>query len=77
MGGKLDPGSLHVTVAAVKVMVTEATSVGMEECRRLCGGHGYSLSSGIPERWADFVHTCTAEGDNTVMILQVRNTIPA
>mmetsp|Transcript_31887 Transcript_31887/g.58770 ORF Transcript_31887/g.58770 Transcript_31887/m.58770 type:complete len:680 (-) Transcript_31887:117-2156(-) len=64
-------GAVHIIVSAVKTMCTSMASAGMELCRRSCGGHGYSLSSGIPERWATFTHTTTAEGDNTIMSLQV------
>ena len=70
-GDTSELGSLHIAIAGVKVMVTSLASRGMETCRQLCGGHGYSASSGIPERWATFTHTTTAEGDNTVMTLQV------
>lgn len=64
-------GAVHIIVSGVKTMVTSMCSAGMELCRRCCGGHGYSLSSGIPERWATMTHMTTAEGDNTIMSLQV------
>jgi len=44
---------------------------GIEECRKLCGGHGYLCSSGLPELFAVYVPACTYEGDNTVLLLQV------
>lgn len=43
----------------------------IEECRKLCGGHGYLCSSGLPELFAVYVPACTYEGDNTVLLLQV------
>lgn len=43
----------------------------IEECRKLCGGHGYLNSSGLPELFAVYVPACTYEGDNVVLLLQV------
>lgn len=36
--------------------------MALDDCRKCCGGHGYSLSSGIPEMWTAFTHMETAEG---------------
>lgn len=47
---------------------------GIEECRKLCGGHGYLNSSGLPELFAVYIPACTYEGDNTVLLLQVCDT---
>jgi acyl-CoA oxidase len=44
---------------------------GIEECRKLCGGHGYLCASGLPELYAVYVPACTYEGDNTILLLQV------
>jgi len=35
-----------------------------------CGGHGYSLSSGIPKIYTTTTAACTYEGENTVLYLQ-------
>ena len=43
----------------------------IEECRKLCGGHGYLNSSGLPELFAVYVPECTYKGDNVVLLLQV------
>ena len=43
----------------------------IEVCRKLCGGHGYLNSSGLPELFAVYVPACTYEGDNAVLLLQV------
>jgi len=42
-----------------------------EECRKLCGGHGYLCASGLPQLYATYVPACTYEGDNWVLLLQV------
>jgi acyl-CoA oxidase len=36
-----------------------------------CGGHGYSLASGIPQIFSVMVGGCTYEGENIVMLLQL------
>ena len=43
----------------------------MESARRACGGHGYSLLSGLPTTFTHYVQNVTWEGDNNVMLLQV------
>ncbi|KAK4728480.1 hypothetical protein R3W88_021468 [Solanum pinnatisectum] len=62
---------LHATTAGIKSLTTTATADGIEECRKLCGGHGYLCSSGLPELYAVYVPACTFEGDNVVLLLQV------
>ncbi|XXG75819.1 hypothetical protein AAC387_Pa08g0309 [Persea americana] len=62
---------VHASTAGLKSLTTTATADGIEECRKLCGGHGYLCSSGLPELFAVYVPTCTYEGDNTILLLQV------
>lgn len=61
----------HACTAGLKSLTTTATADGIEECRKLCGGHGYLCSSGLPELFAVYVPACTYEGDNVVLLLQV------
>ncbi|XP_019100773.1 PREDICTED: putative peroxisomal acyl-coenzyme A oxidase 1.2 [Camelina sativa] len=61
----------HACTAGLKSMTTSATSDGIEECRKLCGGHGYLWCSGLPELFVVYVPACTYEGDNVVLQLQV------
>ncbi|KAH0972023.1 hypothetical protein GBA52_024179 [Prunus armeniaca] len=61
----------HACTAGLKSLTTSAAADGIEECRKLCGGHGYLSSSGLPELYAVFVPACTYEGDNIVLLLQV------
>ncbi|KAG4933196.1 Peroxisomal acyl-coenzyme A oxidase 1 [Glycine soja] len=61
----------HACTAGLKSLTTSATADGIEECRKLCGGHGYLCSSGLPELFAVYIPSCTYEGDNTVLLLQV------
>jgi len=62
----------HACTAGLKSLTTAVTADGIEDCRKLCGGHGYLCSSGIPELLAVYVPACTFEGDNTVLLLQLR-----
>ncbi|XXG75815.1 hypothetical protein AAC387_Pa08g0307 [Persea americana] len=62
---------VHACTAGLKSLTTTATADGIEECRKLCGGHGYLCSSGLPELFAVYVPDCTYEGDNTILLLQV------
>ncbi|KAG8662289.1 peroxisomal acyl-coenzyme A oxidase 1 [Manihot esculenta] len=61
----------HACTAGLKSLTTSATADAIEECRKLCGGHGYLTSSGLPELFAVYVPACTYEGDNVVLLLQV------
>ncbi|KAL3630055.1 acyl-coenzyme A oxidase [Castilleja foliolosa] len=61
----------HACTAGLKSLTTSVTADGIEECRKLCGGHGYLCSSGLPELFAVYVPACTYEGDNVVLLLQV------
>ncbi|KAL8226739.1 hypothetical protein R6Q57_016571 [Mikania cordata] len=61
----------HACTAGLKSLTTAATADGIEECRKLCGGHGYLISSGLPELFSYYVPACTYEGENVVMMLQV------
>ncbi|GJV74754.1 peroxisomal acyl-coenzyme A oxidase 1 [Tanacetum coccineum] len=62
----------HACTAGLKSLTTAATADGIEECRKLCGGHGYLINSGLPELFAYYVPACTYEGENVVMMLQIR-----
>jgi hypothetical protein len=54
----------------VQAVSTTIASDGMEAARRACGGHGYSLLSGLPTTFTHYVQNVTWEGDNNVMLLQ-------
>ncbi|CAN6460260.1 unnamed protein product [Victoria cruziana] len=61
----------HACTAGLKSLTTSVAADGIEECRKLCGGHGYLCNSGLPELFAGYVPACTYEGDNIVLLLQV------
>ena len=56
----------------MQALSTWITCDGIEACRRGCGGHGYSLLSGLPTLYASYVQNATWEGDNNVLCLQVK-----
>lgn len=62
---------VHACTAGLKSITTSVTADGIEECRKLCGGHGYLCASGLPEMYAAYVPACTYEGDNVILLLQV------
>ena len=53
-----------------QALCTWIAADGIEECRRTCGGHGYSRLSGLPTLFASYVQNVTWEGDNNVLCLQ-------
>jgi acyl-CoA oxidase len=55
----------------LQALCTWITCEGIERCRFQCGGHGYSLLSGLPTIYASYVQNATWEGDNNVLCLQV------
>uniref|UniRef100_A0A914CTW4 Acyl-CoA oxidase C-terminal domain-containing protein n=1 Tax=Acrobeloides nanus TaxID=290746 RepID=A0A914CTW4_9BILA len=62
---------LHAISSGLKAVITFNTSFAIEQCRLACGGHGYSLASGLPQLYAIVVAECTYEGENLVMLLQM------
>lgn len=62
--------SLHALLAGLKAISTWEVTEGIKVCREACGGHGFSLSSGLPQLQCHTNAACTYEGDNTVMLLQ-------
>ena len=61
----------HNDVCDVQAFSSWAACDGIEQCRRCCGGHGYSLLSGLPTLYTDYLPNATWEGDNNVLCLQV------
>ncbi|KAJ8748125.1 hypothetical protein K2173_014554 [Erythroxylum novogranatense] len=62
---------VHACTAGLKSLTTSVTADAIEECRKLCGGHGYLFASGLPELFAVYAPAPTFEGDNIVLLLQV------
>lgn len=62
--------SLHATSSALKSLCTTIGADGIEECRRACGGHGFSMSSGLPQIYTESMTGFTPEGDNWLLTQQ-------
>lgn len=62
---------LHALSTGMKAMMSDLCTQGAEVCRRACGGHGYSKLSGLPSLVTQVTASCTYEGENTVLYLQV------
>ena len=60
----------HALLAALKGYCTTKASIAIEHCRLACGGHGFSLASGLPQLYTLMTGSLTAEGEATVMLLQ-------
>ncbi|KWU43885.1 acyl-CoA oxidase [Rhodotorula sp. JG-1b] len=61
---------VHATSSGLKSLCTLMASSSIEECRRACGGHGYSLASGLASLWSDYLPQVTWEGDSYMLTQQ-------
>ncbi|RDL38112.1 Acyl-coenzyme A oxidase [Venustampulla echinocandica] len=61
----------HMVMAGLKAWVTANAADAAEDARKMCGGHGYLMISGLPEIVNSLAATCTFEGENYVMWKQV------
>ncbi|NXK49734.1 ACOX2 oxidase, partial [Chauna torquata] len=61
---------LHAFSSGFKAMVSQHCIAGVEICLRACGGHGYSLLSGLPSLYTKIFASCIYEGENTILLLQ-------
>ncbi|GAA6040376.1 hypothetical protein JCM8097_007586 [Rhodosporidiobolus ruineniae] len=62
---------LHAMSSGLKSLCTIMASNAIEECRRACGGHGYSQASGLVEAYTNYLPTVTWEGDSYMLTQQV------
>ncbi|KFU89148.1 Peroxisomal acyl-coenzyme A oxidase 2, partial [Chaetura pelagica] len=61
---------LHASSSGFKALITQHCTSGVEICLRACGGHGYSLLSGLPSLYTKILASCIYEGENTILLLQ-------
>ncbi|KAI1004122.1 Acyl-coenzyme A oxidase [Podosphaera aphanis] len=62
---------LHQLMCGLKAWCTQTASDGAEECRKMCGGHGFMMISGLPDIVSHATAMCTFEGENYVLWAQV------
>ncbi|KAI9499269.1 acyl-CoA dehydrogenase/oxidase C-terminal [Zychaea mexicana] len=61
---------LHASSSGLKSLTSFMAVDGIEECRRSCGGHGYSMFSGLGHFYQDYLPNMTVEGDNNMIYQQ-------
>jgi len=57
---------VHALSSGLKACSTWDCLAGIEECRKACGGHGFSAYAGIGHIWANGVASQTYEGPATL-----------
>ncbi|KAG6614606.1 Acyl-coenzyme A oxidase [Phytophthora cinnamomi] len=67
-GAKL--AELHAVSSGLKAWLAKRVSDGVETCRRLCGGHGFTQSSNLAHLFAEIVGANTYEGTFDVLVQQ-------
>ena len=50
---------VHASSSGLKSLTTIMAAGAIEECRRACGGHGYSLAGGLASFYADYLPQVT------------------
>ncbi|KAF1319788.1 Peroxisomal acyl-coenzyme a oxidase, partial [Globisporangium splendens] len=61
---------LHATTSGLKAWLAVNVSDGIETCRRMCGGHGFTNSSNLGHIFAEIVGANTFEGTFDVLVQQ-------
>ncbi|KAG7397631.1 hypothetical protein PHYBOEH_000390 [Phytophthora boehmeriae] len=61
---------VHAVSSGLKAWLADRVSDGIEQCRRLCGGHGFLQSSNLAHLFAENVGACTFEGTFDVLVQQ-------
>ncbi|KAI9314437.1 acyl-CoA dehydrogenase/oxidase C-terminal [Dichotomocladium elegans] len=61
---------LHASSSGLKSLTTTMGIEAVEDCRRACGGHGYSMFSGFGQFYQDYLPNVTWEGDNYLLTQQ-------
>ncbi|KAI8343434.1 acyl-CoA dehydrogenase/oxidase C-terminal [Chlamydoabsidia padenii] len=61
---------LHASSSGLKSLTTTMAAEAIEDCRRACGGHGYSNFSGLGQFYQDYLPNVTWEGDNYILTQQ-------
>ncbi|EXX76685.1 uncharacterized protein OCT59_024117 [Rhizophagus irregularis] len=61
---------LHASSSGLKSLTTTMAVDSIEECRRACGGHGYSNFGGFVTFYQNYLPNITWEGDNYILTHQ-------
>lgn len=65
--GNFKLAELHSLISSLKANMSWESVAGMSECRRACGGLGFSHYSGIGRYWQSHDIYQTWEGDNNIL----------
>ncbi|PWN40780.1 putative acyl-CoA oxidase [Ceraceosorus guamensis] len=60
----------HASSSGLKALTTIEAAEAIETCRRACGGHGFSLASGLSSLYNDYLPNVTWEGDSYMLSQQ-------
>ncbi|XP_028031489.1 probable peroxisomal acyl-coenzyme A oxidase 1 [Bombyx mandarina] len=66
---------LHALACCLKAVSSADASDMVITCSRACGGHGYILSSNLPQIYGLIAAACIYEGENTVLLLQTARSL--
>lgn len=61
---------VHAVGSCLKAVCTTFTVDGVEELRRACGGHGFTMFSGLQDLYGNAMVNFTGEGENYMLIQQ-------
>ncbi|KAI9609809.1 hypothetical protein KEM48_002674 [Puccinia striiformis f. sp. tritici PST-130] len=61
---------VHASSSGLKSLCTIMAASAIEECRRACGGHGFSQASGLGALYANYLPQVTWEGDSYMITQQ-------
>ncbi|GAA5974313.1 hypothetical protein JCM11641_006729 [Rhodosporidiobolus odoratus] len=61
---------VHASSSGLKSLCTIMAAGAIEECRRTCGGHGFSLAGGLASLWQNYLPQVTWEGDSYMLTQQ-------
>ncbi|PVV04861.1 hypothetical protein BB560_000625 [Smittium megazygosporum] len=61
---------MHAVSCGLKRWTSNVAIYGVDTCRHVCGGHGYSMFSGLNEFFANIYPNIIWEGDNFVLAKQ-------
>jgi acyl-CoA oxidase len=62
---------LHATSSGLKIWSTTTAVGAIEIARRACGGHGFSMFSGLAHAYQDYLPEVTWEGDSQILSQQL------
>ena len=66
----IEVAEFHATLSSLKALTTDWAFAGISECRKVCGGLGYSHLSRLGQLLSDHDVSLTWEGDNNVLLQQ-------